>query len=116
MNNRTRLFENSLNDNLLLTHINKYPRRAQSKIVVACMPAMNEVTHLVISGEMDVDTAKQVRSHFVPFFYFIIPLPYLSLSLFLQAIDLCLDGCGQLYAMMRNCLLKGASKKKPTPV
>ena len=64
------------------------------------MPALNEVTHLVITGEMDPEAAKQART-----------LHFAASILTAQAIDLCLDGCGQLYGMLRNCLLETAKKR-----
>lgn len=65
-------------------------RRRSGGVLVAYMPSLDEVTQLLLTGELDSDSAR-------------------------LAIRLCLDGCSELYRIMRLNLIQTSARAAASP-
>ncbi|CAG8627212.1 9654_t:CDS:2 [Ambispora leptoticha] len=60
-------------------------QRESGSIILSYMPSLNEITHIIQSGEVDVAVTS-------------------------QAVELCIDVCSKIYSVMRHSLLESVKK------
>jgi hypothetical protein len=83
---------------LVLDPVNAEEKEQKGGVILARMPSLNELTMILMVGQMDP----------VPVTEVCVLVDVLQLFIFLsfQSVELCIDGCDKLHAIMRDILIE----------